>query len=226
LEVLRRTRIGAFLCPSDIQFPGGAAGRDSGTGCNYGVSNGTTIAWANLTEHNGMFRGNIPVLSGAEIRFADVTDGLSNTLMMSEHLVGDNNNGILMNGKSSEPRIGAAFPGARQFPTQADVDAFGAACLAVTAHNSTNGQHWIAPLPTQTVLNTVAPPNWRFPNCQTSSSGFASDRDGVYAARSRHPGGVQCTLGDASVRFVSESVTLDVWHWLGGRNDGRTFELP
>ncbi len=226
VEALRRTRIAAFLCPSDIKFPGGATGRENGTGCNYGVSFGTTIAWENFTEQNGMFRGNNNTAVRAELNFSDITDGLSNTLMMSEHLVGDNNNALLMNGKSSEPRIGAAFPGPRQFPTQADIDLFGTACLGATAHLSTNGQHWIAPIPTQTALNTIAPPNWRFPTCQTSGSGFASDRDGVYVARSRHPGGVQCTIGDASVRFISDSVNLEVWHWLGARNDARSFEMP
>ncbi len=228
LEVLRRTAIPAFLCPSDIRFQPAASGRDSGRGCNYGMSSGTTIAWANMTEQNGMFRGNTsgnPTIRG-ELRFADVIDGLSNTLMLSEHLVGDNNNSRLMNGKSSEPRIGTAFPGDRQFPSQIDLDTFGAACEATTTHNSTNGQHWIAPIPTQTMLNTVAPPNWRFPTCQTSGSGFASDRDGVYPARSRHPGGVQCTVGDASVRFVSETVDLNTWHAFGGRDDGISFELP
>ena len=228
LEVLRRTPISAFICPSDVRYPAAGSGRDNGPGCNYGVSFGTSISWANWTLQNGMFRGNSDgnARIRAEIRFSDVTDGLSATLLASEHLAGDNNNALLMNGKTSEPRIGAGFAGAVQFPTQADIDIFGAACLATTTHNSTNGQHWISPQPTQTALNTIAPPNWRFPSCQTSSSGFASDRDGVYAARSRHPGGVQCAIGDASVRFVSESVNLDVWHWLGARNDARTFEMP
>jgi prepilin-type N-terminal cleavage/methylation domain-containing protein len=31
------------------------------------------------------------------------------------------------------------------------------------------------------------------------------------AARSRHPGGVQTTLGDGSVRFVSNTINLDIW---------------
>jgi hypothetical protein len=84
-----------------------------------------------------MFRGNSDgnARIRAEVRLGDVTDGLSNTLLASEHLVGDNNNALLMNGKTSEPRIGTAFAGAVQFPTQAEIDTFGAACLAITAHN-------------------------------------------------------------------------------------------
>ena len=38
---------------------------------------------------------------------------------------------------------------------------------------------------------------------------------GVYAARSRHPGGVLTAFGDGSVHFVSESVDLLTWRALG-----------
>jgi hypothetical protein len=131
-----------------------------------------------------------------------------------------------MNGNSSETRIGSAFPGAIQYPNQADLETFGIACDAVTDHNSENGCQWIAPEPTQTALNTVAPPNWRYPNCQTSGSGFAADRDGVYTPRSRHTGGVQCAVGDGSVRFVTDSIDLKTWQYFGGRDDGNPIELP
>lgn len=173
-----------------------------------------------------MFRG--PATSAnakAELRMADVIDGLSNTLLASEHLAGNNNGGALMNGNSSEPRIGSD-PGWVEFPAQADLDDFGAQCEGTTTHNATNGQQWIAPLPTQTAINTVAPPNWKFPNCQFSSSGFASDRDGVYTARSRHPGGVMAAVGDGSTRFVSETVDLATWQNFGARDDGVAIELP
>jgi prepilin-type N-terminal cleavage/methylation domain-containing protein len=37
----------------------------------------------------------------------------------------------------------------------------------------------------------------------------------THAARSRHVGGVQCTFMDGSVRFVTNSISLDVWRALG-----------
>ena len=38
---------------------------------------------------------------------------------------------------------------------------------------------------------------------------------GVYAARSRHPGGVLTAFGDGSVHFISESIDLITWRALG-----------
>jgi prepilin-type N-terminal cleavage/methylation domain-containing protein len=231
LAATRRTRIEAFLCPSDVGFPAsGATGDNNGPGCNYGVNFGSTLQWDDRNRQNGMFRGHNENIGPnnfvrVEINMAEVVDGTTNTLMLSEHLTGDINDGTLMTGKSSEPRIGAAFSGADPFPTQAELDAFGAACQGTTTHNSENGGQWIAPEPTQTALNTVAPPNWRYPNCQTSSSGYASDRDGVYTARSRHPGGVLAALGDGSVRFISETINLQMYQWLGARNDNNPVTL-
>ncbi len=217
---IRETEIAAFKCPSDRDYP------TNSPGCNYGVSIGSTIRYRSPNEQNGMFRGPAPEGSkGVETRMRDVIDGLSNTLLASEHLVGDNNNTALMNGNSSEPRFGSA-PSWSTYPSQADLDAHGQACEATTDHNGNNGQHWISGLPTQTGVNTVAPPNWKYPNCQNSSSGFASDRDGVYAPRSRHPGGVLVVAGDGSARFITETIDLATWQNFGGREDGNPIQLP
>lgn len=217
----RNVKLEAFLCPSDMEFPNG------GPGCNYAVSVGSTISYANPSNQNGMFRGPQTDYTkpGVETKMRDVTDGLSNTLMMSEHLVGDNNSGGLMNGNSSEPRKGSGVSW-NQYPSQTNINSFGTTCAGITDHNSSNGQYWITGLPTQTIINAVAPPNWQYPNCQVSGSGFASDRDGVYTPRSRHPGGVLAAVGDASTRFIPETVNLAIWQRFGGRNDGQVIELP
>ena len=225
LAGVRATKVNAFLCPSDRTFSTGG-GWANGKGCNYGVSFGSTIAWANMNEQNGLFRGESDTNVKATLDFGACSDGLSKTLLASEHLTGDNNDGALMPGKkSSEPRIGSGFGGARQYPTQAEITAFGQACAGVTTHNSENGGQWIAPEPTQTALNTVSPPNWQYPNCQTSGSGFAADRDGVYGARSRHGGGVQATMGDGSVKFITDDIDLVTWQRIGSREDGQPVNL-
>jgi prepilin-type processing-associated H-X9-DG protein len=42
----------------------------------------------------------------------------------------------------------------------------------------------------------------------------------VYAARSRHPGGVQVALCDGSVRFVENGIALDTWRALSTTRGG------
>ena len=228
---LARSRvIPPYQCPSDSKYPvPNATGWDNGLGCNYGASNGSTLRWADPNQQNGMFRVHNEACGTkkiVEINFADVRDGLSNTLMVSEHLTGDNNGSTLMPGKSSEPRSAAPFGGTNwQFPTAAEMDTWGQACAAQLVHLGTNGSQWISPEPTQSVLNTAAPPNWKWPNCQNNSSGFSSDRDGLFSPRSRHPGGVNAALGDGSIRFISETIDFNTFQWLGARADAKSIQL-
>jgi hypothetical protein len=51
------------------------------------------------------------------------------------------------------------------------------------------------------------------PPCTNAGSGFAHK-----AARSRHTGGVNVLIGDGTVRFVTNSVTLAMWRSLGTMN--------
>ncbi len=39
-------------------------------------------------------------------------------------------------------------------------------------------------------------------------------------ARSRHPGGVSCLIGDGSVKFVSNSISLQTWRAASSINGG------
>lgn len=47
-----------------------------------------------------------------------------------------------------------------------------------------------------------------------------------YAARSRHSGGVNASLVDGSVRFVSDSIDLKTWQNASTIYDGKTVNLP
>lgn len=231
LITVRANSVPAFLCPSAPRWPQrGTNHTTNGPGCNYGLSYGASINWSNFQTQNGMFRGQTGLTDKASVRIGDVTDGTSNTLALSEHLSGDDNPSFLMRGQTSEVKTGGPFTNAAAYPTleypsEADLNTWGAACQAAPNHLSSNGAQWLSPLPTQTALNTVAPPNWKFPNCQTSSSGYSSDRNGVYTARSMHTGGVNAGMGDGSVRFVSQSIDTKIWQFTGGRNDGQVISV-
>ena len=49
----------------------------------------------------------------------------------------------------------------------------------------------------------------------------ASGGGTVMSARSHHPGGAQVALADGSVRFISETIELNTWHYLGSRSDAQ-----
>src|SRR5687768_17586583 len=79
------------------------------------------------------------------------------------------------------------------------------------------GAHFETFLPPNT-----SQPDWVEQNCfparnppcavrVASSCNYVATGAETIAARSRHPGGVQCTLTDGSVRFVSNTVNLDTW---------------
>lgn len=207
--LLRRTQIATFLCPSDTPFPGSA---DRGNN-NYAGSMGPSLGWylTPLGARNGFFNYDVIV------RMRDVRDGTSNTIAMSEQLIGDNN------GASYRPGdVVRAIPwsgSTRVKPTQLDLDTYGAACVAGQGnHHSHNGREWASGLPSQTTFNTAAPPNFRFPNCQECAGCGWMDSQGIFAARSRHVGGVHTLMGDGAVRFVSDNVDLVTWQNLGTIN--------
>jgi prepilin-type processing-associated H-X9-DG protein len=202
----------AFRCPSD---PGMRFGTDAGN-CNYAVSAGPMYTVWN--PPNGR---NLGVFSrDSETNFADIVDGTSNTIALGEMLVGDNNNALYTPGDVVR---GIAYAGSSLYPTDAQLAAYGQACdtpTAIANQHSHGGREWIAPMPTQTVFNTVAPPNWRYPTCQNCTGCGWMDSDGVFPARSRHPGGANHALVDGSVRFISNDVNLQTYQWLGSKDGG------
>jgi prepilin-type N-terminal cleavage/methylation domain-containing protein len=215
LNTVRASDVPAFLCPSDMKFPSIAVGRESGKGCNYMGSMGVSLSWSNNATQNGMFRRTI------ETRMADVIDGTSNTIMLSEGLTGDNNNGVY---KAGEVCMAGAGPSGGV--SLAIVGAWAQTNCLPASHLSTNGNNWLAPLPSQTIFNTIATPNWQFPTCEYGPSGYAADRDGVFPARSRHPGGVNATCVDGSVTFLTDNVDETLYQALGTRDGGEAVEVP
>jgi len=214
-------RLSAFVCPSDEPYPD--TGRPGN--CNYPVCAGSNVGWGiGLVRQNGVFRFRTAT------PIAAIYDGTSNTIMIGEHLTGDNDNGTYRAETDVVRALAwSANESTYQGPIPAsEVNTAGAACDASPSnHSSAAGLRWTRGMFAYTVFNTLAPPNWQYPACLYSSCGGSHGNcSGIYPARSRHPGGVNHTLADASVRFISETVDLEVYHGLGSRNGKEPVTVP
>jgi prepilin-type N-terminal cleavage/methylation domain-containing protein/prepilin-type processing-associated H-X9-DG protein len=225
-ENASRARIKVFRCPSDNPFRGAHAGN------NFAVCAGSTVnIWGGKSNFDADFSSfaNGMFTRGKEIRLSEVTDGLSNTAMLSELLIGDNNVGHVSDAdivRHSSAGAAMSLFADVEFPTPAELQSVGATCDAMdTAEMPANSQcarQWAAPHPASTVFNTAAPPNFKHRTCAFVAAGYSRcvDSGGIYPARSRHPGGVNAGLGDGSVRFVSGNIDILVWQRVGARGDG------
>lgn len=212
---LGRNRIPSFLCASDKLYPTTTEFGQT----NYGVCEGSNAGQdIPLAQRNGFFQ------KDAYNKFGEVTDGLSNTIMLAEFVKGDGDTSILTN--MGDVVRGVAFPAAtsRTFPTQAGLDAIGLAGLArgntATEQQVTSGFRWFAPGNYNSVMNTMAAPNWKYPSVVQCTTCGQADSQGVFPARSRHTGGAQHGLGDGSVQFISNSIDLPTYQALGSRGSG------
>jgi prepilin-type N-terminal cleavage/methylation domain-containing protein len=214
--VQSRTMIPAFLCPSDVSptadWPGqnNYCGNQGGWLCDRSDSPGGPGDNSPGEVQTGVFY----YLS--HCRPADVTDGLSNTAFFSEKRRGN----------------GTPDPKADLFviPHQTSRDATYLACKAVNPATGTPltskwGYSWVMGENCCTQYNHVSTPNTN--SCAgTGFPGTMTNMAMQVSASSKHTGGVNLMMGDASVRFMSENVDLDLWRGLGTRASGEVVQAP
>jgi len=210
-NTLRQTKIAAFLCPSDGRWNGAEAGN------NYVVSGGPSVWWNVASgDQIGVFNFR------RSVSFGDLTDGSSNIVAASESVKGDNTSAQF--NTFTDVARGVAMTGPAVLKSRTDIDTIGAAALTAGATNSNSAvrRDWAIGTCGQTVFNTLAPPNWKAPDAVACSTCSAFDGQGVFAARSRHTGGVHALMGDGAVRFIGENVDFQTWQRLGHISDGNT----
>ena len=212
-------RVKIFECPSDPNINGVPS---MWAPTSYRLNQGSGILWGmpptNPSDVNyGMPAPNGPFYLNSTVRLTDITDGTSNTAMVSESLMGSFNAGVTS--PNNTQRLGQSVGLYPSTPDQAY-----AMCQSVGWQNMQyngmpdTGAPWIYGYHSTTIYFHVGPPN-------SLSCMYPSGRIGT-AARSKHTNGVNVALCDASVRFVNDSVALDVWRAMGSRNGGEVFTMP
>lgn len=217
-----RQVIPGFLCPSDFGTDNSAVGG----GNNYVGSAGPSVYWGSHTVMNteanqiGVFNTRVSV------GVRDITDGTSNTIAMSEQIIA-RPDGVAtsVNSRAGTKRGGAIGSGAQTFMSVADQTTFANSCIAASVgyvdDGGPEGVRWTNGIANQTIFNTISGPNSTLPNCVNAcTTCTATDNMGMWAARSRHTGGVHVLLADGSVKFVSDNVDNTTWQRAGARSDG------
>jgi len=222
-------QVSALLCPSDGKIVNKGPNDEGRT--NYMVSVGDSIDNTGSVGNNdgystrGIF-GNIR----SSVSFASITDGTSNTVMISERkwgpwddrfLVGVGTNYGFSNIHTNPAQCFTAVDPAdpRRFLAGSLTTWSGRWCHGSTSHIG---------------FNTVLAPNG--PSC--GDNGNDNGTGGVFPPTSYHPGGVVAAKGDGSVTFVSETIDTGdstaaqptngvspygVWGAMGTKDGGETY---
>ena len=188
-------RLALFLCPSDVAQPGDPAfGPTNYVGCLGSGANGGT-----RTAADGVLYNN------STIRIADVTDGTSNTALMSEQILGPGGLDVT-DPAQVDVRLHYASLRVRQPVTDA-------LCAGATDWPADRGSRWADGEVQFGLYDHHYPPNPAVWDCVAIEFSWKP-------ARSRHTNGVNLLLADGSVHFVSNGVNPVTWQALGSRAGG------
>jgi prepilin-type N-terminal cleavage/methylation domain-containing protein len=195
----RRQMIPVFACPSDgLKQNEWPSNTWARVRGNFAVNFGNTC-YGQIAKGGVAFLG-APFSYRRSGTLAGITDGLSSTLMMGEILTCKDESGA-WGGPISD--LSTALGG-----------------------QTFNG--WLTPnSPACDEANRVCcPPQYLNKNhcCQIAPSNDVMQQS--FALRSLHPGGVQVSLCDASIRFFGQDIDLALWRALTSARGGESIGLP
>lgn len=197
-EIAVRTLIPHYVCSSDF-------GRV--TGSEFGPTNYVASTGSGAGAANSIKTGDGVMFSGSNVRFADVVDGMSNTVCFGEHTLGVGGNPSSPGGGSPKDSQGEVLELAGATPTT------DASCVpGGGTWSGLRGAKWMNGHFGDTLYNHYYSPNSKQFDCGNASHNF-----GLTAARSRHVGGVHVLLCDGAVRFVGDNINLGTWRGLSTR---------
>ncbi len=211
--VLLDTTIPSFLCPSDY-CPVGGNNYRANLGPGPGIfAPAETPFVCDPGNTTGAFA------NGRAIRAAEFSDGLSNTALFSEKVIGDGNS------EWYEPfRDRFVSPVTFRLAEEAIQCCRDYAVAKPKHHDSYSGFTWLYGGWNHTWYNHILGPNTTIPDCSIGL--VVGGGDGIYAARSFHPGGVNVLLADGGIRFVNDSIDLLIWRAISTRRGRELVNLP
>jgi prepilin-type N-terminal cleavage/methylation domain-containing protein/prepilin-type processing-associated H-X9-DG protein len=236
-NTIANTKVNTYVCPSESVKVGPWIGS---TWVNYHANFGGPCSMASWSGPIVPFRGDsigqsnsVQTANLSVVDFASITDGTSNTALFSEKLMG-------LNGYIATATPGT--PNAKRVSFQlnlnlswdtatggADAQAFVSACKALPASTApTNPTQWSGATWTGSHAGTLhfnaydhfMPPNALSCVAANSWGGAPGGFNDAITATSNHSGGVNVCLCDGSVRFIKDTIGLNVWWALGSRNQG------
>lgn len=197
-----------MTCPSDGEVVSGSVYG----GISYPGSAGSGINDPNSTSDDGSISNSDGLFfTKSKIGFRDVIDGTSHTVAFGEQLLGD--------GQNVAPPEGDYRYRVVELATSTQTTPAACAAAAAPAWSGQRGAKWVNGHLADSMYNHYFTPNANVPDCHNGYHNFA-----LVSARSNHPGGVQTSLVDGSVRFVSETIALDVWRSAATRAGGEVNE--
>jgi prepilin-type N-terminal cleavage/methylation domain-containing protein/prepilin-type processing-associated H-X9-DG protein len=231
------TRLSVFLCPSNTlpnwAFEGsGPLALFPAPGNCYFASMGSSL------EFDGGQTGGPPngpfQYAGSAIGIVNIMDGTSNTIAFGEWKTGDGNQSVVTVPSDTiflgqSPAGTTRNNGTMVMPNPVLAASFlpwATLCAQTVGADRTNqtsdlGRCWAFGLNSNTMGNTLLPPNPQYPNCSTVSVASNSIQNpGMWGMSSYHPGGCTVLMCDGSARFLKNSVSMQIVWGLGSRAGG------
>jgi Protein of unknown function (DUF1559). len=177
---------------------------DTGSAVYSSETNFTNTAFGGMNTRGAFIYGHSKI-----VKFGSVTDGLSNSIFVSEAAISDYNGtaDIPVKGAVAMSSAGVNMdPGQSRSTCLATVSG-GVAILALdvngTAGGNGIGRRWMDGGTGYSAFVTAVPPNG--PSCQRGT-GTSNAESAVPTASSFHTGGVNAMFGDGSVHFISDTI--------------------
>ncbi|MCX7665998.1 MAG: DUF1559 domain-containing protein [Gemmataceae bacterium] len=208
---VRGTRIKTFECPADtghaVPFNGWNTFAGGWARGNYAINAGPGHFWGSNVFNGGIQSGNFAgvnttgvswpssELNGGGMTIANIPDGSSNTIMITEIRVGWDANDRRGSWALGQPGASVAGGGATG-------DCSG-------PNDGTNARYRYC----DDIFMPADNPNM-------GMGAWFSCANGQAQSRSRHTGGIQACMGDGSVQFIRDSISPRNWAVIQGAADG------